>query len=140
SAPRFHAGPTITVKTDQMVAQISTRGGNLVHLKLLHYAVSNDHPNEPFEILNTSRKYFFIAQSGLTTKKGEAPGSLGHFQAKKRHYQLTSGKDTLVVPLTWHGSDGRTITKTYIFHRGSFQIEMKQAVSNGQQAPPWQVG
>lgn len=133
-------GATITVKTDRVMAKISTRGGNLVHLKLLKYAVSKDHPNQTLELLNTKEQYFFIAQSGLTARNAQVPEASSRFQAEKKLYQLADGTDTLVVPLTWHGSNGRKVTKTYIFHRDSYQIELKQKVSNGKRASPWQVG
>lgn len=134
------SGPMITVRTNRMVAEINTRGGELARVKLLKYAVSNDHPNEKLDLLNDTKPYYFVAQSGLTAKGGQVPKQNTLFKAKKQHYQLGDGSDTLAVPLTWQGPDGRTVTKTYVFHRNSYQIELKQTVQNGSKAGPWHVG
>jgi YidC/Oxa1 family membrane protein insertase len=133
-------GKIITVMTDKLVAKISARGGELVQVKLRHYPVSEGHPEQKLKLLNDRPPYFFIAQSGLTSSAGQTSDANTVYRAKKSQYKLSEGADSITVPLTWQDADGRKVTKTYEFHRDSYQIGLKQQVQNGADAKPWKVG
>lgn len=138
SSPLSKPSQTIHVTTDVVKGEIDARGGTLRRLTLLHYPVSPDHPNQPYNLLNDTLPYLFIAQSGLTAQSGPAPTHHAHFQAQQTDYRLAEGKNTLQVPLVWQGPDGRKVTKTYIFHRGSYEVDVRYHVDNGA-AQPWKV-
>lgn len=127
---------TIHVTTDLIKARIDTRGGTLRRFTLLKYPVSPDHPNQPYHLLNDRLPYFFIAQSGLTAKQGPAPTHQALFHAAHSDFRLKAGEDVLKVPLVWHGPDGRTVTKTYVFHRDSYEVDVRYRVDNAS-AKPW---
>jgi YidC/Oxa1 family membrane protein insertase len=58
------------------------------------------------------------------------------FAATQSNYEL-DGRDELRVPLTWM-SDGVSVTKTFILHRGKYRIDVEYAIQNHSDAP-WQV-
>jgi len=131
-------GQIIHVTTDVVKASIDARGGTLRRLTLLQYPVSPDKPNQPYNFLNDKLPYFFVAQSGLTAQSGPAPNHHAVFTVNKTDYRLGAGKKTLEVPLVWQGPDGRKVTKTYVFHRGSYQVRVRYKVDNGG-SQPWKV-
>ena len=45
-------------------------------------------------------------------------------------YGLLVGADELYVPLTWKSDDGLDVTKTFIFHRGRYDIEVRHDLTN----------
>lgn len=45
--------------------------------------------------------------------------------------QYTLNNDSLSVPLSWVGSNGMRITKTFVFTRGNHAVELQQTITNG---------
>ncbi len=131
-------GQLIHVTTDVVKAEIDTRGGTLRRFTLLNYPVSPAHPKQPYSLLNDTLPYFFVAQSGLTATQGPAPNHHARFTVAQSDFRLKAGENTLKVPMVWHGPDGRTVTKTYIFHRDSYEVQIHYTVDNGG-ASPWKV-
>ena len=50
---------------------------------------------------------------------------------------MADGSDTLEVPFTFHGADGLMVRKIYVFERGSYQIRLRDEITNGTPAN-WQ--
>jgi YidC/Oxa1 family membrane protein insertase len=74
-------------------------------------------------------------QSGLTGPEGGVyPTHLATFTSAQSDYAL-DGANELTVPLTW-SEGGITVTKTFVFRRGQYRIDLAQVVRNGG-ATPW---
>lgn len=120
----------ISVRTDVYDLKISPRGGSLVHAELLAYPIDRDAPAEKFVLLGNQRPHYYVASSGLVSGSHQNVLPTTPFSADRRQYTLNEGQDSLEVPLTWTGADGITVTKTYRFSRGSYQIGFDQTVRN----------
>ena len=55
----------VSVNTGTLQIKIDTRGGTIADALLNKYPVSVEKQNEPFQLMGTRDKNFFIAQSGL---------------------------------------------------------------------------
>ncbi len=136
------SGQTITVQTDKLKLRIGTRGGEILEADLPTYPVSIDQPDQPVKILDlVGRNY--VAQSGLqhSAVAGQdaatlAPDHLATYTATQTDYKLADGQNELIVPLTWQGANGVTVTKRFVFKRGSFLVEVDHEVKNGS-SQPW---
>ena len=130
------AGDFVTVRTDFYEARIDLAGGTLTQVDLLQYPVATDKPDVPFTLLNNNPPGIFLAQSGLIGSEG-APNHHQRFTAPASRFELEEGRDTLVVPLEWTGSNGVSVTKRYVFHRDRYKIDVSFDVSNNG-TEPWQ--
>ena len=126
----------VMIKTDVIEAVISTRGGDIVDIRLPTYPISLEQKDQPYQLLHQSGAPY-IAQSGLLHEKvngqdqrDRAPTHYADYSTPQTRYQLADGQDELRVPLTWTGPDGISVTKTYVFHRGDFTIGLDYKVNN----------
>jgi YidC/Oxa1 family membrane protein insertase len=114
---------TTTVETDLYVAEISARGGDIIRLALKHHPDTED-KNRNFVLLDNGGKHVYLAQSGVI---GEGlPNHRSLWRMVGNEHQLKAGENNLKVSLESDSADGRKIVKTYIFHRGSYQIDVLQ--------------
>lgn len=122
-------GERIHVKTDTLELIIDTVGGDIRSAKLLEYGASDDH-SQPFQILSDSGPLVYMVQNGLAVQpnaKLPAPTHKTQYQTVKTEYFMTG--DTLTVPLTWT-ENGVTVTKSYIFTKGKYLIDVAYKVDN----------
>jgi len=136
-APAPGAGK-VHVATDVLDLDMSLVGGDLVRADLPGYPLHKDDPTIPVRLFNTDAPDSkFLFQSGLTT--GEAgraePNHKAEFSAAGQEYRLADGADELRVPLSWSDGAGLSVTKTFIFHRGSYAVDIQYRVANAGQAP-----
>ncbi|HMI37489.1 MAG TPA: membrane protein insertase YidC [Steroidobacteraceae bacterium] len=131
-APRVH------VVTDVLDVEVSLAGGELTRADLLAYAQVKG-AQERVRLLNRdSDQSLFVLQSGFLGAAGTSmPTHLALFNTQARELRLGAGQDELRVPLTWSDGAGVTVTKTYVFHRGRYAIELEYQVRNAS-AAPWQ--
>jgi YidC/Oxa1 family membrane protein insertase len=124
----FVRGERAIVETDVLRAEIDANGGDLRLLQLLAYRETED-KTSILTLFEDSRTRPYLAQSGLV-----GPGMPTHrsaFQINPGTYRLSKGAAQLAVPLVWTDpATGVRIEKTYIFKRGSYQIELKTRVVN----------
>jgi YidC/Oxa1 family membrane protein insertase len=119
----------IHVKTDVLDIIISTEGGSLIQADLLTYPISLEEKDNPVRVLDRNKSY--AAQSGLISESAElAPNHYAQFTTPQTEYQLLDGSDELIVPLSWTNGKGITVTKRYIFKKGSFLVSVEQTVDN----------
>jgi YidC/Oxa1 family membrane protein insertase len=130
-------GARIQVHTDLLQAVIDTQGGDLRELDLLAYPVSVDQPHVPFPLMRDSGPELFVAQSGLIGVDPSCkaatdcfPTHKVRFDTARTQYALADKQDELRVPLTWKSPDGVRYTKTYVFHRGSYVIDVEFNLTN----------
>ncbi len=128
------SGNRVLIRTDVLQVEIDTLGGDLRQLNLPQFPVSLEEPDRPFRLFQDDTLPVFIAQSGLISKS-EAPTHHTRFTAQNSEYALADGVDKLVVPLTWTAPDGVRITKTYIFHRNSYVVDVAFDIENGGNDP-----
>jgi YidC/Oxa1 family membrane protein insertase len=129
-------GPTIHVRTDLLDVAISLKGGTLERADLLKYTLVKGQP-EPVQLENdASPETLYLLQSGLSGPDSAArPTQLASFTSPAADYTLQNGSNELRVPLTWTDGHGVTVTKTFVFQRGKYQIGLEQSVTNGTSLP-----
>jgi len=124
-------GQRVRVITDLLEAEIDTVGGDLRQVGLRTYPDSVRQRDQPFLLLKDSGTDLFIAQSGLVAlNDGPAPNHYALFTPEQTEYRLTDGQDKLEVRLSWSDPSGVKVKKVYVFHRGSFLVELNQQVEN----------
>jgi len=123
------AGELLTVTTDVLDVKIDLVGGTVVSAKLLNYAVDFDVPGIKVDLFNSAGPEFFVAQSGLLSLTS-APNHTTTYQADGLQYALGETAAEVRVPLTWTDEEGIQVTKTFIFKRGKYDIDVRHTVSN----------
>ncbi|KEK30024.1 membrane protein insertase YidC [Shewanella xiamenensis] len=126
----------ITVKTDQLDVQINPVGGDIVFAALVSHKLEQG-KDQPFVLLEQTKDYTYIAQSGLIGRDGIDSSANGRavFAASKTEFALADGQDTLEVPLTYVADNGVTYTKVFVFHRGKFNVDIDYKINNTSAAP-----
>lgn len=121
---------SVTVETDTLIVTINTQGGDIVSAKLKQHKVTLD-GNEPLEILKDTNTHLYIAQSGLTGRDGPDASRKGRpiYHVAQQYYDL-GNEATLEVPFTWQDSNGFTVTKTFIFKAGKYDLGVKYTIAN----------
>ncbi|PHR66679.1 MAG: membrane protein insertase YidC [Idiomarina sp.] len=120
--------PRVQVKTDVLDVVIDTHGGDVVNAQLLQFARTQD-SEERFELLHANSNQLYIAQSGLVGADGtDSAQGRPVFHVEQTDYQLTG--DKLEVPLHYTLEDGSQITKTFIFSKGSYAIDVVYTIRN----------
>ena len=128
--PVMASADRIAFQTDLLRGQIDAMGGDLRQLELLKYPLSTDDPATPVRLLGDGDGQFFIAQNGLLSSDRPAPDHRAVYQTERDQYNLESGATTLEVPLTWSDPSGLTVTKRYVFERGSYVVRVAFDVEN----------
>ena len=125
------AARRVHVVTDVLDVEVSLEGGELTRADLLAYPLVKGQPT-PVRLLNRDTgESLFVVQSGLTGAAGAAmPTHLAGFTTPVSDLQLRAGQDELRLPLTWTDGQGVTVTKTYIFRRGQYSIDLDYQVQN----------
>ena len=123
------AGEEIIVTTDTLKVAISSKGGDINSVRLLQYPTSLETPDDPFVLMNNTEAEYFVAQSGLQSSGGSAPDHHAMFSVGQSEYNLGDQAE-LRVPLVWESEDGITVTKTYIFKRDRYLIDLEYDIQN----------
>ena len=138
TAPDPEQRALIQVKTDVLQVAIDPVGGSVVQAQLLQYPVSLDEPSIPVELLSTPSKYY-VAQSGLLSRQNNAPNHHAQYRSPQQEYILADGAEQVTVPLHWQDPTGVMVTKTLVFTRGKYVIDVHYHVDN-QSNQAWQGG
>lgn len=116
-------GKKITVKTDNLLVEINTIGGDIQRVELLQHRDAED-KSKSFVLLQKHEKHLYIAQTGLI---GEGlPTHHAEFSSSADEYHLADGADSLSVRLV--ASDN--VSKILTFHRGSYLIDVSYEIQN----------
>jgi YidC/Oxa1 family membrane protein insertase len=135
STPPPDAAQRITVQTDVLTVVLSAQGGDLRKAELIGYPFTKKEPGHNVDLLDDQPDRWFVVQSGLTGAAGTIVSHKDLYRAATNHYTLGEGEDQLEVPLEFVDAEGRHITKTYRFKRGSYVIDLNQRIVNGAAAP-----
>ena len=119
----------IEVKTDTLDLRIDLLGGDVVSADLLKFPVEQG-SDIPYSLLRSGNG-LYVAQSGLIGDQGPDASSSGRpvYNAQSDYYEMTG--DTLVIPLTWKNNQGLSVTKTFTFTKGQYDVNVSYSVENG---------
>ncbi len=132
-------GTKIHVVTDVLDVDLNTRGGAVERADLLKYALDKDHPNTPVRLLDDKKDSLFTIHSGLSSaNQGSAPTDQALFSTDATSYRLSDAQNELVVNLKWTDGKGVNVTKSFVFHRGSYRIEVRYTIANSSNVP-WEA-
>jgi YidC/Oxa1 family membrane protein insertase len=122
ATPAAASAAKATVRTDLYVAEISARGGDLVRMELTKHADSDD-KSKNFILFDNGGKHTYHAQSGLI---GEGlPNHKSEWILAAGEHVLKDGQARLEVKLEAAAADGSKVSKVYVFHRGSYTIDVR---------------
>ena len=121
--------PFVTVTTDVLNVEIDLTGGTVISARLLAYPVILSEPEIKVNLFTRQGDQLFIAQSGLLSQ-ASAPNHTSQYQTIRQDYKLASGADEIRVPLTWESPDGVRVSKTFIFKRDEYVIEVLYQLEN----------
>jgi len=127
--PAQAESPVVTVTTDVLEVEIDLIGGTLIRAHLLNYPEVLEQPDQKVSLLEEHGENLFIAQSGLLSHQA-APNHTSEYQSTQMEYHLAEGADELRVPLTWRSDEGIQVTKTFVFKRGKYLIDVRHVVEN----------
>jgi len=120
----------LRVRTDTMLAEIDTEGGNLVYLELLKH---KDRLQGAKNFVLFGPEHHYSAESGLI---GESlPNHRTLFRAVTREFDLAEGQEKLDVRLEADTPGGIKVAKILTFYRQSYRIDVTQEIVNGAAAP-----
>lgn len=132
----------ITVNTDVFTIKIDTRGADIHKVELKEYPVSLEEKDTPLVLLDNASKTY-ITQSGLIHDRvpGKevnkfAPNHHDIYQIDGSSFQLKNGQDELSIPFQWRGENNVVVTKTFVFKRGSYLVEVNYNIQN-ESNQPW---
>jgi YidC/Oxa1 family membrane protein insertase len=120
----------IDVKTDLFHIKIDTTGGDLRRADLLAYPATTEPDSPPFRLLNDSLPNLFVIQSGLRASVGTEPTHHVVYTPEQTSYRMAETDDELVVPMVWRSPEGVDVIKRYVFHRGSYAVDLQHEVRN----------
>ncbi|ALQ50960.1 membrane protein insertase YidC [Nitrosomonas ureae] len=129
----FPIGEKIQVRTDMVIAEIDTAGGDIRQLGLIEHP-SREDINKPYELLLDKTARFQVAQSGLIGDGLPNHKTKYTVEDNKYSYQLEPGQEKVVVRLVAPEVDGVQVAKIYTFHRGSYVIDVEFEIANHSEA------
>ena len=131
------AGTTVRVTTDTLVLDISLLGGDITRVALPQHSAAIERPEQPFILLQQDPGAVYIAMSGLIGANGiDTAQERPRFDASATHFELGPSQNELVVELHYQAPNDIQITKRFVFHRGSYLVDMDYLIDN-HGAQPW---
>ncbi len=123
AAPSGPGAVSAKIRTDLYVADISSQGGDITRLELIGYP-ETENKSKNFTLFDSGEKHIYLAQSGLI---GEGlPNHKSDWKLVGGGEQvMKDGEQQLEVRLEASAANGAKLSKTYVFHRGSYQIDVR---------------
>ncbi|OJZ18568.1 MAG: membrane protein insertase YidC [Thiobacillus sp. 65-29] len=126
-------GARAEVETDVLRATIDANGGDLRALQLLKYR-ETENKQHVLGLFEDAPGRPYVAQSGLVGEN--LPTHRSVFELRPGTYRLAGNAAQVEVPLVWQDpATGVRVEKTWVFHRGSYDVELKTRVINGGTQP-----
>ena len=134
-----HRHMPLHVITDVLDVVINLKGGELDQADLLEYPLRKDTPNIPVRLLSREPPADSVSAAERTRSAPPAkprrriwpPGP----PTEKIFRACAADAEELRVPLTWTDGQGLTVTKTFVFKRGQYAIDLIYDVKNAGGAP-----
>lgn len=126
-------GSDIVVESDVYHVVIDSQGGDIRELDLKKYPVSIQKPDQPYRLLEETRKRDFVVQSGFYVtgdKQAQTltPSRKTVFQTAQSKYIV--GKEAKDVDLTWRNAEGMEFIIRYTFSPDSYHIKVSHIINN----------
>ena len=121
----------VTVKTDVLLAEIVSEGGDLRYLEFLQHKSTLD-KTKNFIMLGPQHSYF--AQTGLLAAGVELPTHKTMFSLPAGAMELKAGENKVAVRMEAQAGAIK-VAKTYTFTRGSYVIDVGYEIVNGGATP-----
>jgi len=129
--PTASSSSQIQVKTDVLALSIDSANGDIVSAELLAYPVSVNDPQKPIQLLFDHSGQRYVANSSLfTSSNGAVNNEQFDFRSAQQDYQLSADQNELTVTLTGQSADGLDVKKTFLFKRGSYDIQVNYEINN----------
>jgi YidC/Oxa1 family membrane protein insertase len=123
--------PSVRVVTDVLDLDISLQGGDLLRADLVKYPRDKKAASLPVRLFTTQEPDYHVARSGLRVLNGRAePTHLAVYSSAANEYRMAPGAQELRVPITWTDGQGVTVTKTYVFKPGRYDVQVIYDVDN----------
>ncbi|MDP2717062.1 membrane protein insertase YidC [Rheinheimera sp.] len=121
---------TISVKTDVLDLEISTRGGDIVALQLPAFEL-NKGAGDAYPLMRRLPAFEYVAQSGLIGRDGpdDSRNARPVYSSTQESYALAEGTEKLVVPLLFN-HNGLQIEKRFTFTAGQYDVRVEYFVQN----------
>ena len=132
SGASLQMGSRIKVTTDVFRAEIDTNGGDLRRLVLLKHLAA-DNSKDPMVFMQDTGVPLYVVQSGLMGPS--LPNHTAIFVPSANEVNLEQGKDSAELTLAAPATNGVEVHKTYVFHRGSYVIDIRWTVHNSSTSP-----
>ena len=125
------------VVTDVLDLDISLKGGEIDRADLRQYPLHKDMPNIPVRLESRDPNSLYLLQTGLIGAAGreraDAPRDLDVgrelLRAPRRRQRIAACRST------WTDGQGLTVTKTFVFTRGWYAIDLSYEVKNDRRRP-----
>ncbi|MEM9384085.1 MAG: membrane protein insertase YidC [Pseudomonadota bacterium] len=129
-SPAADTGARVRVETDVFEIDLGSLGASLRRAVLSAYRVSANNPAPVTLLDDATASQLYVINSGVRGVGDEAqPTHREPFASTAETFVLADDQDELRVPFTWSAGDLRS-TKTYVFRRGSYEIDIEQTVTN----------
>jgi YidC/Oxa1 family membrane protein insertase len=125
---------TARIRTDLLIVEVSSQGGDITRVELVRHPDTDD-KSKHFVLLENGGKHVYLAQSGVI---GEGlPNHKMVWKLAPGEQVLKDGEDKLELRLEATSATGAKVAKTYVFSRGSYQIEVRhEGVAPGAHGKP----
>ncbi|MEX8503706.1 MAG: membrane protein insertase YidC [Leptothrix ochracea] len=143
SAPTVVASEVVHVSTDVVSATLDTRGASLVELDLLRH--QEDGPDAaPSDAAKNVRLFsrktaqVYQADSGLLAALSTDPALPNHqtvMTLQPGPLKLQDGQNELTVVFESPEAGGVRLRKSYVFHRGDYNVQVRHEVINAGSTP-----
>lgn len=125
----------VHVLTDVLDLQIDLAQGDIIQAQLKEYPESTQ-KNNPFVLLNNHEDSRYVANSNLFIVQDHAVKPIeAEYTTTQNQYELSAGKNQLVVTLSGQDASGLKISKRFILNRGSYLINVEYDLMNDAQMP-----
>jgi len=125
-------GEKIIVKTDALLVELNTAGGDIRRVELLNHKDTKD-ISKPFVLLQQQGELTYITQSGLLSNDlpshNDLPNHKTVYKTEKVNYVLEDNASDVEVRLIAETPYAQ-ITKHLILHRNSNLIDVKYEIKN----------
>jgi YidC/Oxa1 family membrane protein insertase len=128
---------TITLSNDRLRLLIDLDGGRVLSAQLLQYTVEKKPGSPQVQLLDADAARYYVADAGLIAVEGQAQRELPlSFQSERGNYELAAG--ALAATASLQATDPATglgVLRTLGLRRGSYVLELHDAVANGGAKP-----
>src|SRR6266851_2350953 len=126
------AGEPVTVSTDLFDVEIDPAGGDIRRVTMKQQRSALDR-SRPLTLMEPDPKHFFVTQTGLL---GEGlPNHKTLYEPEQRAYSLAPGQPAIEVRLRARDVQGAEVVKRFVFHRGTYVIDVSYDIANRSDHP-----